>query len=272
MDEQFLRRLSQKTAQVQELNKIQNKTREEKRELEQATKELEQLVNTIQDPKQLEQLDTLIDYCINYPDQDGKTLEEMYTQLDWREKHMSWLEYRQKQREVLAEENMLKIQLDILQRQEKNDEMKKKIDELNKEQQYITTKKDKDGLYQIREDKYQNKLKSLRLKLQDARGKRKKLSIYGDIFNLKMIKGTKIFNNGVIKTAKGVRKVSSGINTVTEALDEVSTYSGYTGPKRSSTSKKTKHKKKKKKSSTRSSKKNEFESNYGFNEKAVFDI
>ena len=270
MDEQFLRKLSQKTAQVQELTKIEHPTKEEKKELEQATIELEQLVNSIKDSRELDQLNTLIDYCINYPEHDGKTLEQMYNELDWREKHISWIQYRQLQRQVLQEENELKIRLDILQRQENNDKMKAKIDEIMKEQSYITTKKDQDGMYQIREDKYQSKLKEINQKLQDTESKRKKLQLLGDKFNLKMIKGTKIFNNGIIKTAKGIRKVSTGINTVTTALDEVSTYSGYTEPRRTSTGRKTKSKKKKGK--IKSKQKQTRSTDYGFNEKAVFDI
>lgn len=271
MDEQFLRKLSQKTAQVQDLTKIKNRSKEEKKELDQAVSDLEQLVNSIKDDKQLDQLNTLIDYCINYPDQDGKTLEEMYNQLDWREKHMSWLEFRQKQRDVLQEENELKIQLDILQRQENNDKMREKINEINREQLYITTKKDKDGLYNIREDKYQNKLKELTLKYEEAHGISNKLNLAGKIFNHKMIKGTKIFNNGMIRTAKGIRKVSGGISQVTEALDEISTYSGYTKPKRTNVTRKTKLKKGKKKKSKPIKPDKDYNNNYGFNTKEVFD-
>ena len=272
MDEQFLRKLSQKTAQIQELGKIKYRTKEETKELEQATKDLDQLVNTIKDNKELDQLQTLIDYCINYPEQDGKTLEEMYNQLDWREKHMSWLEYRAKQQQVIQEENELKIRRDIRIRQQKIDQMKAEEDEYDKEQQYITTKKDKEGLYQIKEEKYQNKLKALELKVQDARNWRERFKANRDLANLKSIKLRKNINNGMIKFGKGIRKVSGGINTVTEALDEVSTYSGYTKPKRTSTKSKSKSKKKGKKSRTKTRLTKDYNNNYGFSEKAVFDI
>ena len=272
MDEQYLKKLSQKTEQIRELAKIKHKSENEKKELEQATKDLDQLIDIIKDQKELDQLTILIDYCINYPEQDGKTLEQMYGELDWKEKHMTWLEFRQKQRDVLQEENELKLQLDILTRQEKNDKMREKIKEINQEQQYITTKKDKDGLYQIKEDKYQNKLKALRLKYQDAHTKSEKFKALQGLLNLKMIKGTKIVNNGMIKTARGIRTVSKSINVIGESLDEISSYSGYTKPKRTIEKSNRKSKKKGKKSRTRSKPDKDYNNNYGFNSKEVFDI
>jgi len=270
MDEQFLRKLSQKTAQIQDLTKIQYKTPEEKKELDQATKDLEQLVNSIKDAKELDQLNTLIDYCVNYPEQDGKTLEEMFNQLDWREKHMSLLEYRQKQRDLLQQENELKIRLDIRERQQKIDKMKNKLDELDKEDQYITTKKDKDGLYQIKEEQYKNKSKSARQKYDDAKGFKNKMNALTELANIKTIKGMKIFNNGMIKTSKGISSVSKHIGNVSDALNEISSYSGYTKPSRTSTKSKSKSKKKGKKSKSRPKK--DYNDNYGFNSKEVFDI
>lgn len=270
MDEQFIKKLSQKTEQIRDLKSIKYKTPKEKEELDQGVKDLDQLLNQLKDQQQLDQLAMLIDYCINYPERDQKTLEQMYTELDWKEKHMTWLEWRQKQRDVLQEENELKLQLDILERQENNDKMKEKIKEISREQQYVTTKKDKDGLYQIKEDKYKEKLKALRLKYQDAQGKREKLSALGNLFNHKMIKSTKLFNNGMIRTAKGIRTVSKSINVIGESLDEISSYSGYTKPKRTSGTTKSKSKKKGKKSKSRPNK--DYNENYGFNSKEVFDI
>lgn len=270
MDEQFLRKLSQKTDQIRELSKIEHKTPNEKKELDQAVKDLDQLVDTIKDSKELDQLNTLIDYCVNYPDQDGKTLEEMFNQLDWREKHMSYLEYRQKQRDLLEQENELKIRLDIRERQQKIDEMKGKLDELDKEDQYITTKKDKDGLYKIKEEKYQQKLKQLRLKYDDAQTKTDKLNALGNLLNLKMVKGMKYFNNGMIKTSKGIASVTKQIGNVSQSFDEISNYSGYKKTSRTSSKTKKKGKKKGKKSKSKPTK--DYNNNYGFNEKNVFDV
>lgn len=103
----------------------------------------------------------------------------------------------------------------------------KKLAEIKKEDQYVTSKPDKDGTIHLDQVKYNKKMASLQKELAQAKTFKQRSQIQADINQLKMAKIQTYMNNSAIKIGKGAKGIGDFVNQLGKSFGELSKFSGY---------------------------------------------
>jgi len=124
-------------------------------------------------------------------------------------------------------ERIINTKLKAFRLEQEIEKKEQKLRELEKEQQYVTKKPDKDGIIQLDQDKYERKMQELQEKLSKAQGWKEKNAIKAQINHLQMAKIHTKINNSAIKISKGAAKFSKFMDDIGKTFGEFSKFSGY---------------------------------------------
>lgn len=207
--------------QYRKLAKIPFKSDEELEQVEQLEKEILFLKDKLDDTNtQLDQVESIekqekIKLAIPKDKKDHKKTRFLSPD--------DQLEYdRLMQRKKLIEDK-LKLH-NLAQELEKKE---KKLAEIKKEDQYVTSKPDKDGTIHLDQVKYDKKMASLIKELAQAKTFKQRSQIQADINQLRMAKVQTIMNNSAIKIGKGAKGIGDFVNQIGKSFGELGKFSGY---------------------------------------------
>lgn len=99
--------------------------------------------------------------------------------------------------------------------------LEQKLNSILKEQSYVISKPNSEGIVTIDKEKYTEKLAELNEQLQSETGFFKRLSIRQKINDLKLGKGFAHASNGMVKTTKVLLKIGNGIRSASEHLNKL---------------------------------------------------
>jgi len=126
-----------------------------------------------------------------------------------------------------AEEKALELRMKILKKREAVETMKAKLDEIEKENAYISGKPDKQGLIPIDEKKYDKRMNELHMELSTAKTSKEKIEARLKIINLKVWKASIKTRNGALKTSQTASKIANIVQGVSKEMGKLSDYSGF---------------------------------------------
>jgi len=160
-----------------------------------------------------------------------------------------------------AEEKELELRMKIMKRREAIEAMKLKLDEIEKENAYISGKPDKQGYIPIDEKKYDKKMNELHLELSTAKTTKDKIGVKLKIINLKMWKASIRTRNGALKTSLTASKIANVVQGLSKEMGKLSDYSGF----------EEKQTGKKGKKNGKQNKNYDIQDDFGFSQDKVFD-
>jgi hypothetical protein len=179
----------------------------------------------------------------------------------------------------------LKLKKKLVELKQENQKIEQQLAEESKEESFYTDKKDKDGIINLRKEKYNDTMDNLNLELQIAKetGDTEKVKLLkAEIGRLRGIKIKTMFSNMMIKIPKKINGFSKIMGDLSDGIGKVSNSVGSIGndnmtkTKSATKSKSKKGKKKGKKGKKQSGSDagflNESQTDdFGFNEKNMFD-
>lgn len=101
---------------------------------------------------------------------------------------------------------------------EKTSNLMEEAHQIEEEANYMETKKDERGIYQIKEAVYQERMNILKAELSEAKGLKEKLAINMKILGLKGRKGQKVVNNGMVILPE---KIAGAMGTIGEITNDI---------------------------------------------------
>ena len=217
-------RLEQLIQRYKDLVKITFKSDQESNELEQLEKEIETIKDLIHDDtyhtKQLAQVTQPWPDPQTYKKDQPETKKPTQDQLINEELRWKLKQLKDKQKLIDQKLKLHKLEEDIEKKTEK-------LKEMDQEDNYITSKPDKDGIITLEQAKYDKKMKLLQEKLDQTTGFIARSKVKSEISKLQSTKAHVKMVNGSIKLARGIKKVSGFIDDMSKGLNELSKFSGY---------------------------------------------
>lgn len=166
----------------------------------------------------------------------------------------------------------LKLKKKLVELKQENQKIEQLLAEESKEESFYTEKKDKDGIINLRKEKYNDTMDNLNLELQIAKetdDKEKVKLLKAEIGRLRGIKIKTMFQNAMIKIPRKINGFSKMMGNLSDGIGKVGSQVGNLDSQSGKKSKKGKKGKKSKGNSSDDS--DDSIGDFGFNTKNMFD-
>lgn len=164
----------------------------------------------------------------------------------------------------------LKLKKKLVELKQENQKIEQQLADSSKEESYYTDKKDKDGIINLRKEKYNDTMDSLKLELQIAKetdDKEKIKQLKQEISKLQGVKLRTMFANAMIKIPRKINSFSKMMGDLSDGIGKVGNQVGNLEANKTN--------KKKGKKKTKGSNHNDDDQDdigdFGFNTKNMFD-